>query len=490
MSAHELGALPILLCAACTLAQTPGLGAWDLRWCSAMPIYDSVALAYDETRDRVVAFGGNHQLEPARTWEWDGIAWLDVTPTSGSPPKRLAHAMAYDPVSQAVLLFGGLSLDLATTYADTWEWNGIRWLQRHPEQGPGCSPPQPPCVPHARHAHAMVTDHARSRIVLFGGGNRNAPPSQVLKRDTWEWDGIRWREVVVLAPPGPRISHALAYDGLRRRVVLFGGAETIDPPANPNQWLRDAWEWDGTGWTQICSPCTPSARYGHVFSETGIPGRLVLFGNSLETLELDGSTWGTVPTACPPPWYSPPPLIHLGYAFDRRRGKVVAFGGKWGNSVYADTWEYHRHDESRHWDYVGCGHCQPLPPPPSPDQRRCAAWLTSNGSYRLGETLVLRVRNHNITTGTTWFLLSVGLCARSSGEVIRWDVGVCIPGAPGNLFLIPQLVVPISGDAMLTQVIPEEPSIIGVPICVQAGSHEVTTCFRLSNAIRVTIAGL
>jgi hypothetical protein len=112
--------------------------------------------------------------------------------------------MAYDPSRQAVLLFGGRDAH-ETSLSDFWSWDGTRWTRL-------VTP-----TPSRRHSHAMVTDAARGRVVLFGGYQAN-PLS-----DTWEWDGTRWQLLVGLAAsPSPRSSHGLAYDRARARVVLFG----------------------------------------------------------------------------------------------------------------------------------------------------------------------------------------------------------------------------------------------------------------------------
>jgi hypothetical protein len=58
----------------------------------------------------------------------------------------------------------------------------------------------------------MKTDLARRRIVLFGD----------MDQWTWEWDGSNW-QLRAIASPGSRGGCALAYDTVRREIVLFGG---------------------------------------------------------------------------------------------------------------------------------------------------------------------------------------------------------------------------------------------------------------------------
>ena len=54
------------------------------------------ARAYDQTRGRVVMFGGRTRsgsIFLADTWEWDGVDWLPFTPAH-APAPRMGHAMA------------------------------------------------------------------------------------------------------------------------------------------------------------------------------------------------------------------------------------------------------------------------------------------------------------------------------------------------------------------------------------------------------------
>src|SRR5437762_13881436 len=72
--------------------------------------------------------------------------------------------------------------------------------------------------PSQRELHAMVYDARRGKTVLFGGiGSGDLD-------DTWEWDGVRWRQSTDPFRPPARDDHAMAFDARRGRTVLFGGA--------------------------------------------------------------------------------------------------------------------------------------------------------------------------------------------------------------------------------------------------------------------------
>ncbi|MBL8934516.1 MAG: hypothetical protein JNM69_08175 [Archangium sp.] len=128
--------------------------------------------------------------------------------------------MAWDPVRQRVVLFGGSGQ--AGVLGDTWEWDGTTWTQRTPIT----SPP-------ARRAHAMAWDEGRQRVIIFGGY-----PNSLA--DTWEWDGTTWLQRMPLNPPPPSAYLGLASDTVRRHVVLFGGQYSTGPTS------FGTWVWDGT----------------------------------------------------------------------------------------------------------------------------------------------------------------------------------------------------------------------------------------------------
>ena len=85
--------------------------------------------------------------------------------------------------------------------------------------------------PAARRDHAMAYDPVRQKTVLFGGEVlQRAPGDPQYLADTWEWDGQYWSQVSDIGP-SPRILHRFAYDSARNRIVLFGGSGSAPTPA-------------------------------------------------------------------------------------------------------------------------------------------------------------------------------------------------------------------------------------------------------------------
>lgn len=197
--------------------------------------------------------------------------------------------------------------------------------------------------PPARHSHAMVYDSAREVVVLFGGLNGGNSRDSIEFGDTWEWDGMAWRQVGDTGP-SPRMGHAMVYDSARGVTVLFGrgGSET------------DTWEWDGVTWTQVADT-GPSARGRHGMAYDSVRGVTVLFGGIPrelgDTWEWDGVAWTKVSDTGPPTGrpeqpgvvYDPGPVgrSRLAMAYDPLRGVTVLFGGRLaGGEALGDTWEW------------------------------------------------------------------------------------------------------------------------------------------------------
>jgi hypothetical protein len=314
------------------------------------------AMTFDSARQRVVLFGGLSFLLPSQeTFEWDGTRWQDVTPSGSKPPARQGHAMAFDSARSRVVLFGGTALtsgNLDETTGgglqDTWEWDGTNWVDRTPSGA----------KPEVRHSHAMAFDSRRGRTVLFGGYQFvSGLPAPVYQRSTvyedlWEWDGFAWlKKTPGGAKPPSRGQHAMAFDAVNGKVMLFGGYSSA------SGLLRDLWEWNGASWAEkapVSAP--PSGRQGHSMVFDTVQQRIQVFAGREQSRtyfqdlwEWDGSAWVDKTSV----HTKPSPRANLAATYDSSRARMVAFGGRsestiqgpgappgGGTQVYSDTWEY------------------------------------------------------------------------------------------------------------------------------------------------------
>ena len=130
--------------------------------------------AFDDARGRMVVFGGwinrgEYMELTNETWEWDGNEWFFKRNKGSKPGKRSGHTMVYDSQRRRVILYGGDDYALPE-FEDTWEWDGVKWLERTPETGPG-----------QKYYHAAAYDSRRHRSIIFGGEGID------YSNDTWEY---------------------------------------------------------------------------------------------------------------------------------------------------------------------------------------------------------------------------------------------------------------------------------------------------------------
>ena len=172
---------------------------WQQRLVAMPPFPGSVGYAYDRARGVTVVFGGTTTNDD--TWEWNGVAWTHPLPAV-RPPAREQSAMAFDPITQRCLLYGGFGAN-QVKLVDTWTWNGSSWQQQFP-----ASPP------FSRDQATMVVDVDRARVVLQGGS--------LYDFQTWEWDGAQWHHSNPNSPGAWQWMTGF-YDTVRRETVLHGG---------------------------------------------------------------------------------------------------------------------------------------------------------------------------------------------------------------------------------------------------------------------------
>jgi len=305
--------------------------AWNgVAWTDVTPAQipsarTGAAAAFDATRARTIMFGGRGAASGvyfADTWEWNGSAWRNVTPTGGasaSPSARAGHAMTFDSARGRIVLFGGIGP--SGYLADTWEWDGSAWTNVTPAGSP-------PVGPSARSEHAMAFDSARNRSILFGGIDASLTENS----ETWEWNGTAWLQSTPSTSPPSRRAHGMAFDSARGRTVIFGGTRTSAGT------LNDTWEYNGatSSWSNVTPPAAPSSspsvRTGASLVYDASRSRAVLFGGTADpaiasplndTWEWNGSAWSTLTAS----FTNPAGRWQHAASYDSWRKRMVIFGG-------------------------------------------------------------------------------------------------------------------------------------------------------------------
>ncbi len=255
----------------------------------------------------------------AYTWSEQSTPAGCAAACSGAPPPRYDPAMAYDPATGTLVLFGGASQTGGTAMlGDTWTWNGSQWTKRTPAHSP--SP---------RYGARLVYDPTTQSLLLFGG----ADASNQFFGDTWAWTGSDWIAIPTptsSAPP-PRYDASLAYDSASGQVLLFGGW-------NGASALGDTWVWQGTSWSAVHPAHSPSARYGAAMAYDAAAGSMVLFGGANgTTVHADTAVWNGTDWTFKAPAHVPPAASDAVMAYDQAEAAVVLFDGGSGTWTWNGT---------------------------------------------------------------------------------------------------------------------------------------------------------
>lgn len=222
----------------------------------------------------------------------------------------MAAGLAWDPGSERLVLFGGMtepdSSDMRIPYDDTWEWTGRRWELQLPATHPS-----------ARGGMVMVTDQARDRVVLFGGGGSNDESLA----DTWSYTNGVWTRLSPPASPPARRFAGGTYDPAIDRVIVFGGVNADD------EILTDTWEFDGTTWRQLAAAGPRLTGPSIVVDEDS--GELLLVGIAISEGSFEGRTyrWSGTEWVQLAPATQPKCVAQSAMVWQEHNGEIILHGG-------------------------------------------------------------------------------------------------------------------------------------------------------------------
>ena len=253
---------------------------WDgHRWLPATPRANPPPMGYssaafDPADDGVIMFGGATEqgLGPAlsTTWSWDQ-GWRTVT-SAPPPPGRRFPALAYDPASKQLVMFGGDDAagdPLSGTYIlGASGWHRVRLAVE----------------PAARTAAAMAFDPRLGELILYGGSDEAGRLA-----GTWAWNGTGWNRLNSVRSPGPLAYVAMATDPVNESVLLYAGAGA----------KATTWEWGRQGWMPLRVRHSPAVYSFMAMAEAPAGRGVLLFGGatshgsgfSSETWMWNGSQW-------------------------------------------------------------------------------------------------------------------------------------------------------------------------------------------------------
>lgn len=240
------------------------------------------------------------------------------------------------PTQHEAVLFGGADAS-NKPLNDTWTRRRECWAQLHPSE----SPP----------ANTIMTSALDSAsgdfvVILYG----SAGGSAYLALSTWLWNGQAWRESPA---SNPHVTAGqAAYDRTSQRVILLatsaagGGAQT--------------WAWDGSMWTLLTTPLSPTARYNAAMVADPATQEVLLFGGVSEaTGQVLGDTWawGGNQWKRLAPQGNPAPRQEATAAPFASHKESIVFGGLGSSgNVIGDAWQWDGNTWSQIPSY-GAGCC-------------------------------------------------------------------------------------------------------------------------------------
>ncbi len=260
------------------------------------------AVADDPATGQVVLFGGRFDYD--NTWIFNGVNWSLAHPAQ-SPPGRAFASEAYDPLTKQVLLFGGTAIPgppttqccfVGTPLNDTWAWNGTTWHEV--ESGSAAAPVD----------GFMGWDNATNEMVLVSAASPNPPPTLAngngvpTQPSTWIWRGTQW---VRQAHASGGALGPIAYDPVSHSLLNVGYQQDSN--------LLATYRWNGTTWTKLGGSrgsFNPSvgAQLTPSIALDPTTGRLVFLspsysqGPSAAAWTWNGQIWTSLPLSLWPGW--------------------------------------------------------------------------------------------------------------------------------------------------------------------------------------------
>ena len=302
--------------------------AWEKKNPARRPIAPYGQMSYDSLVDRVLVLTYNGAVDSSpETWSYDAETnTWELRRGEGAPGRRFGFAMAYDSQSQKTILFGGPGIDPSMP-GETWAYDF---------QSDRWSRRSPAVSPSARYGHALTYDELADRVILFGGGTG---ASYFSDRWAYDFESDSWTYLGSSLAPAGRQDHTLVYDRESDRTILFGGTVGGD-----ETW---SFHYGSNLWTRVESATRPPPRSDHGMVYDDARSRMLVFGgfalvppgNAAEPLDdtwaFDSrlSTWTKLTSAVNPPAQGG----HF-MAYDRSSDRAVLFSVGTDRVTYEGTW--------------------------------------------------------------------------------------------------------------------------------------------------------
>ena len=189
--------------------------------------YASMAFDPDPEVNGSVLFGGDSDdgyLNTTFVWEaWSG--WVKFTGSDLYPPELAGAAMAFDPASDYLVLYGGSEDCLFCFSTETWEFISGNWFEAYPFTSP------------SEYAYAsanyMAYDPLLSGLLFFGGINGDL----IGVNSTWLFSNGDWYNETPSNAPPDVFGYGLSFDPTGTNPMLVGGQDFNTGEIYNNTWV-------------------------------------------------------------------------------------------------------------------------------------------------------------------------------------------------------------------------------------------------------------
>ena len=396
----SLGSTPTWtqLCTASSCGTAPGT-----RTASGM-IYDSVG-------NQIIIFGGyNGTVFSNDMWKLTlggSPAWTSLTPTGGPPLGRAGHSFELDPVNRLGWLVAGTTSTIDLN--DTWKYNiaANTWTQMFANNCTGT-------CPKPLEGTTMAYDPVNQQMVLFGGHNWGANAgftagaSQVTSILSNLATSPTWSTPAIDSPLAHQRYYSVSdYDPQNQRMIVFAGEDATIAPNGVNKDLSALYlpsggatpYWRGVatnvvmnGRDQTVPYYDSTNKYAYIFggfANGTLPQTDTTGTHVSETFRLDLTTSGRAPR-----WRNvsgqdqtngTTPLAREaeGFANDTLRKRLIVFGGLNEENRMNDVWTADMSDPSKDpaWSQL----CSPTSCGTAPPVR----WLTMAVYDSIGDRFIV-----------------------------------------------------------------------------------------------------
>ena len=314
---------------------------------SILPTRVDPGIAYDSESDRIIIFGGWNETVQSKdqneTWVYNhNTDTYTRMMTSTKPSGRSETVLVYDSQRDRVVMFGGMhDLSALESLNDTWifDYNTNNWTELVPTG-----------TPDSRRGHSMAYDIESDKIVMFGGRDQ-------YDNRTWVYDPATnaWQTMSPVVAPSVRSDHKMVYDSESDRILLFGGQHVVGNTYTffSDTW---AYSFNTDTWENLTDTTHPPVRAAFSFAYDSESDMAVLFGGTTENnaygdiwiFDYNTNTWIELtpfgPCCALTP--IPPERGHHNAAYDAESDRIVIYGGIFGGITsdvlitYGKTWAY------------------------------------------------------------------------------------------------------------------------------------------------------